>query len=186
MKRFSLLLAGLALAVFTLSSCNSGPDGVAKKWLTAFYHKDYATAKSLSTRDMEESLAQTEEMGKLPGSDTARASLDSLRNLSVEIRSTKLTSDSTADVTYVLSNDTANLRSIGLAKVNNKWLVSWSKISLENEIYNPMRDGNGGGTNPMPETPDPGTINYLDTARLEVAPQADPIDIDTSAGNMMR
>lgn len=176
MKRISLFLAAIILMVTVLTSCNkNSPEAAAEKWLNSFYQMDYTAAKELSTEETKKQIDQKIQIETMMGGGAEEAKKEA-KNEKVTIKETTNTSDTSATVTYLLSKDTTNVKTLKMVKRGDKWLAQWSK--MDDAGMPGMENGN------LPTTPDP-----MDDTDTTLAPPADNSGMNTdmtvdTIGNM--
>lgn len=121
----------LLFTTFIFASCNhNSPKETAEKFLTAIYHYDYKTAKSLGTNDTKEMVGLLEAFASnMPDSMRKAAQKTFVKIDDVEEKG------DTALVHYSLSDDNTD-KILHLVKQQDKWLVSWTKMDAEQEMNN--------------------------------------------------
>lgn len=123
MKKILLSVAALFLIAMSFTSCNSNsPKATADKFLTGLLHYDYESAKTVSTEEtkkMIDLMAQFSAM--MPDSIKQEA-----KKIKVNIKDEKVEGDK-ATVTYTTSDDPQE-KKLNLVKVEDKWLVQYSKM----------------------------------------------------------
>jgi hypothetical protein len=111
-----------AIIIFGMASCTDNtPKGTAEKFLNAFYHMDYETARQVSTPKAIE-LINLMEQFSLQQPDSARKNA---KKIKIELLDVKEYGN-TAIVTYTESSSPGEQK-LKLEKQNGKWLVSRSK-----------------------------------------------------------
>src|ERR1700722_16857220 len=125
MKKILLSLSALLVAIVILVSCGkNSPKEVANTWLTSFYHMDYDAAKKVSTEDTKNLLSQLQQLSSM----VSDSSKKELKKVTISIKDVKETSDTSAIVSYMRSdNATGKDEIIKLVKRSNQWLVQFSK-----------------------------------------------------------
>jgi hypothetical protein len=125
----------IAIATFFVilifSSCNNNtPKNTADKFLTALYHYDYKTAKSLGTNDTKDMVGLLEAFSSNMTDSMRKAA----KKIVVKIDQVIEKGD-TAFVRYSLSDDSTQ-KTLHLVRQNKQWLVSWTKMDAEQEMNN--------------------------------------------------
>lgn len=125
MKMLMRRLMLLAVACVMFVSCGKNtPKEVAKTWLTGFNHMDFEQSIKLSTDDTKNLLSSLEELTK-GVTDSGKAEL---KKIKINIKDVKEEGDK-AIVTYS-SSDNPTEQKLNLVKVNDKWLVQFTKSDL--------------------------------------------------------
>ena len=125
MKIMMRRLVLLAVASVMFISCGRNtPKEVAKTWLTGFNHMEFEQSIKLSTDDTKNLLSSLEELTK-GVSDSGKTEL---KKIKINIKDVKEEGDK-AIVTYS-SSDNPTEQKLNLVKVNDKWLVQFTKSDL--------------------------------------------------------
>lgn len=156
MKKLFVQFIAFIATVVLMAACNSNtPKATADKFLTALYHYDYETAKSLSTEDTKKMLDMIAQFSDaMPDSMKQEA-----KKIKVNIKDVQEQGD-TAIVRYETSDEPAQ-KSIHLIKEKGTWLVQWSKMDAETGVE-PETDAAPPAEQPVEPTPADGT--EVDTA----------------------
>ncbi|MES2704004.1 MAG: hypothetical protein V4649_15290 [Bacteroidota bacterium] len=126
MKRIIRLLPILALAVILLAGCSKNtPKDVAETWLTGFNHMDFESARSVSTDDTKRLLSELEQLTD----KVADSNKKELKKIIITVKNVKVDSNK-AVATYITSDNPGRDQALNLVKVNEKWLVQFSKVDL--------------------------------------------------------
>lgn len=128
MKKIILsLFAVVSAAVMFVSCSKSDPKGVAKEWLTDFYHQDYDAAKKLSTEETKNMIATIQGFtSAFPDSVKQKAKQTTITIIN---DSTKIEGDK-ATVKFIASDNPSKQEELHLKKENEKWLVQFSKNDM--------------------------------------------------------
>ena len=126
MKKIILSLSALMFAAVVLVSCGkSDPKGVAKEWLTDFYHQDYDAAKKLSTEDTKNMIQTIQGFtSAFPDSVKQKA-----KQTNITIKDAKIDGDK-ATVKFIASDNPTKEEELHLVKQSEKWLVQFSKNDM--------------------------------------------------------
>ncbi len=129
MKNTLTILAVLSILIF--SGCNKNTSkNTAEKFLTAIYHYDYKTAKSLGTNDTKDMVGLLEAFSSNMVDSMRKAAQKTTVNIEDVVEK-----GDTAIVHYSLSDDSTQ-KLLHLVKQKDKWLVSWTKMDAEQEMNN--------------------------------------------------
>ncbi len=113
-------------AFYSVKSDLNDPRTVAYKWLTAFYKMDYAEAGRNATEDTKALLEKFSGVSEMI-SDSTRKHMAAVM---VGVRGYQQSGDR-AIVTYTLSDNKGKEQLLFLVKMNNRWLVQFSKNEEE-------------------------------------------------------
>ena len=167
MKRLVYSSLVLIMAVFMLSSCSKNtPKDVAYNWLIAYNHLDFEAAKKLSTQDTKNLINSLQRLTET----VADSNKKELKKVTVDIKSVKINGDK-AVATFTSSDNPGKEQTLNLVKVNDQWLVLFTKVDLMGEVPdNTTDDGNNGAdstgaTGALQDTTMSGDVNRADSAK---------------------
>lgn len=161
MKKVLLSVASVLMLAVVLVSCSSnGPKANAEKFLNAFHHMDYATAKEVST---EETKKQLESFESIMSSMANPAMKEEAKKIKVTVKEPKVDGEQ-ATVEYTLSNDPSP-KTLKMVKQNGKWLAQWSKMDMGGMGNNSADANSGMAPDTLSAPPADGTMSApVDTA----------------------
>lgn len=116
--------------LLVLLSCTNknSPGEVAKAWLNDFHNLDFEDAKKYATDETKNTLSLAQLfLSTLPDSVKKQA-----KTITVEIKATKENGDK-AIVSYTVSKNPQKEETLNLVKVNDKWLVQFTKNDMNAE-----------------------------------------------------
>ncbi len=136
MKKLMYSSLALIMAAFMLVSCSKNtPKDVAYNWLIAYNHLDFEGAKKLSTTDTKNLINSLQRLTE----NVADSNKKDLKKITVDIKGVKVDGDK-AVATYTSSDNPGKEETLHLVKVNDQWLVLFTKVDLMGEVPEGMYD----------------------------------------------
>ncbi len=158
-------LAVIMVLIFMGCSKNT-PKDVAYNWLIAYNHLDFEAAKKLSTPDTKNLINSLQRLTE----NVADSNKKELKKVTVDIKGVKVNGDK-AVVTFTSSDNPGKEQTLNLVKVNEQWLVLFTKVDLMGEVPDNMNDepdntaDSTGSTGALQDTSMSADANRSDSAK---------------------
>ena len=166
MKKFVYSSLAFIVAAFLFASCaKNTPKDVAYNWLTATNHLDFETAKKLSTADTKNLLNSLERLTE----KVTDSNKQDLKKITINIKSVKVDSTKAVAV-YTSSDNPTKEQTLNLVKINDQWLVAFTKVDLMGKVpeennTEPGGADSTGATGALQDTTMSGDSNRADSSK---------------------
>jgi len=167
MRKVMYSFLALIVAAFMFMSCSKNtPKDVAYNWLIAYNHLDFEAAKKLSTPDTKNLINSLQRLTD----NVADSNKKELKKVSVDIKGVKVDGDK-AVATFTSSDNPVKEQTLNLVKVNEQWLVLFTKVDLMGEVPEGMNDEQAntadstGATGALQDTSMSADANRSDTSK---------------------